>query len=278
MPKTQPHPAAPADAPKSTSPAVGRAARILDLVARSARPVSPSELARETGLPKSSLHGLCETLIQLRLLQRMDTGALAMGPHVMNWAHAFLANTNILQEFHAAWRESGLFTKETVTLSVLDGCDVVYIACQNGTRPLDVTFRNGMRLPAPFTATGKAMLSTLRDEEIRALLGAAPWPSPLTRRSVANIDALMTELAQCRLNGFSIDDAQVRDGMHCFGAPVFDACNQQRAVAGLAVSFLEVDLDRSNKASEIGRDMRALADQLSARMGAPMPVARSAGL
>lgn len=278
MPKTQPPAAAPADAPKSTSPAVGRAVRILDLVARSARPLTASDLARDTGLPKSSLHGLCETLIQLRLLQRMGNGSLAMGPHVMTWANAFLAHTNILQEFQLAWQESGLFTMETITLSVLDGRDVVYIACQNGNRPLDLTFRNGMRLPAPYTATGKAMLSTLPDNEVRALLENAPWPTQLTRHSVASLDALMLELAQCRSHGYSIDDEQVREGMHCFGAAVFDASNQQRAVAGLAVSFLKVDLDHPDKVAKIGRNIRALADTLSARMGAPLHADWRAGV
>ena len=278
MPKTQPNTTAPADEPKSTSPAVGRAVRILDLVARNARPLTASELARDTGLPKSSLHGLCETLIQLRLLQRTGNGSLAMGPHVMTWANAFLAHTNILQEFYVAWQESGLFTMETITLSVLDGPDVVYIACQNGTRPLDVTFRNGMRMPAPYTATGKAMLSTLPDDEVRALLENTPWPLPLTRRSVSSLDALLPELDHCRQEGYSIDDAQVRDGMHCFGAAVFDASSQQRAVAGLAVSFLEVDLINPGRIAEVGRHIRTLADQLSARLGAPVhPERRTQG-
>ena len=250
MPKTKTDTATQAPEAKSTSPAVGRAVRILDLVARSARPMSPADLARETGLPKSSLHGLCDTLIQL--------------------ANAFLAHTNILQEFYVAWQESGLFTQETITLSVLDGRDVVYIACQNGSRPLDVTFRNGMRLPAPYTATGKAMLSTLPDDEVRMLLLDAPWPTPLTRRSVESLDALLPELTHCRREGYSLDDAQVREGMHCFGAAVFDATSQQRAVAGVAVSFLEVDLDSPARVSEIGQDIRALADQLSARLGAPV--------
>lgn len=280
MPKTKPLPAAEgredtsSQAARSTAPAVGRAARILDLVARHTRPLSATEIARETGLPKSSLHGLCETLIQLRLLQRTAQGTLAMGPHVMTWANAFLAHTNILQEFYTAWQDSGLFTRETITLSVLDGRDVVYIACQNGSRPLDVTFRNGMRLPAAYTATGKAMLSTLPDEEVRMLLLDAPWPAPLTRRSVTGLPALLPELARCRAQGFSVDDAQVRDGMHCFGAAVFDASSQQRAVAGLAVSVLAVDLEADGRATQIGRDIRALADRLSARLGAPVHAER----
>lgn len=271
-------PSAASDEPRSTSPAVGRATRILDVVARSTRPLSLADLARETALPKSSLHGLCETLVNLRLLKRAPGGGVAMGPHVMTWANAFLAHTNILQEFYAAWQESRLFTMETVTLSVLDGRDVVYIACQNGTRPLDVTFRNGMRLPAPFTATGKAMLSTLPDDEVQSLLGTVPWPQPLTRRSVAGFEALQPELVHCRAEGYSLDDAQVRDGMHCFGAAVFDASSQQRAVAGVAVSFLAVDLDTPDKVIEAGRNIRTLADRLSARLGAPVHPERAAAV
>jgi DNA-binding IclR family transcriptional regulator len=55
--------------------------------------------------------------------------------------------------------------------------------------------------------------------------------------------------------------------MICFGAPVFDATGE-RAVAGLAVSFLTNEIDAVT-GERIGRQMRELADQLSIRLGAP---------
>jgi DNA-binding IclR family transcriptional regulator len=152
-----------------------------------------------------------------------------------------------------------------VTLSVLDGTDVIYLACHNGNRPLGVTFRIGMRLPAPYTATGKAMLSTLPGDEAADLLAGA-WPAPLTRASVPTYAALAEEMAQARRNGYSIDNGQMREGMICFGAPVFDASGE-RAVAGLAVSFVTNDIDLAT-GQRLGRQIRELADQLSVRLGA----------
>ncbi|VVE33508.1 IclR family transcriptional regulator [Pandoraea soli] len=250
---------------KTTAPAVVRAVRILDVIAAAAEPIALADLARETSVPKSTLHGLCDTLVKLRLVKRHANGGMTMGSYVMGWANAFLSQTHVTEEFRAVWEASSAFAQETVTLSVLDGTDVIYLACHNGNRPLGVTFRTGMRLPAPYTATGKAMLSTLPADEAADLLTGA-WPAPLTRASVGTYAALTEEMAQVRRAGYSIDNGQMREGMICFGAPVFDASGE-RAVAGLAVSFVTNDIDLAT-GQRIGRQIRELADQLSQRLGA----------
>lgn len=250
---------------KTTSPAVVRAIHVVDLLARFSGGLSLADLARETGYPKSSLHGLCETLVQLRLARRLADGNLHLGPHVMSWANAFVSQSDLPQEFRAAWEEAGVFPEETITLSVLDGKDIMYLACHHGDRPLGITFRIGMRLPAPFTATGKAILSTLAPMQLQELFRES-WPEPLTRASVDNIDALGDELRMSRSKGYSIDNGQMRDGMICFGAPVFDSTGTQ-AVAGVAVSFLATEID-DEAAAKIGVGIRTLADCLSSRLGA----------
>lgn len=251
---------------KSTSPAVVRAVQVMDAMAAATEPLTLAELTRLTGAPKSSLHGLCDTLVQLRLIKRLPSGAMIVGPHVMGWANAFLSQTQITEEFRALWDATDAFHDATVTLSMLDGIDVVYLACQNGDRPLGVTFRIGMRLPAPYTATGKAMMSTLSPAEVRHLF-AGGMPAPLTRASVASPEALAAELEQVRVAGYSTDNGQMRDGMTCFGAPVFDATGP-RAVGAIAVSYLTNEIDVTT-GERIGSEVRALADRLSARLGAP---------
>jgi IclR family transcriptional regulator, blcABC operon repressor len=250
---------------KSSAPAVVRATRILDLLAQTGAPMSLAQLARMLDVPKSSLHGLCNTLTQLRLINRADNGQMTLGPHVMTWANAFLARSDITQEFFATWDEFGGLPQETVTLSVLDGDSVVYIACKNGTRPLGVTFRIGMRLPAPYTATGKAILSTLPDAEVRQLF-EGNWPAPLTSAGTSSLGAFIEELAEIRARGYSIDDGEVREGMHCLGAPVFDSTGR-RAVAGVAISILSQEINATSEATA-GRAIRSFADRLSGRMGA----------
>jgi len=261
-----PKPAVDDNPEKSSAPAVVRAARVLDLISESTAPLSLAEIARALELPKSSLHGLCATLVQLRLIARLDNGHMTMGPHVMGWANAFVQRSDITQEFLAAWDELNVLPQETITLSVLDGTSVVYVACRNGNRPLGVTFRMGMRLPAVYTATGKAMLSTMPDEDIRSRL-KGPWPKALTPLGVPNLGAFLAGAAKTRQRGYSIDDHEVREGMQCLGAPVFDSTSPH-AVAGVAVSMLSLDITPASQ-KKAGLAIRQLANRLSERLGAP---------
>lgn len=251
---------------KSAAPAVNRAAKILDLLAESDSPLGLADLSRAMDVPKSSLHGLCATLTQLRLISRSENGLMTVGPHVMFWANAILGRSDIAQEFGVVCRESGIMPNETITLSVLDGAHVVYVACHNGSRPLGIQFRIGMRLPAQFTATGKAMLAMMSDDEVEERL-RGPWPEKITPNSTPDMAAFMDELKKTRERKFSIDDGQIRDGMHCFGAPVFDANN--RVIAGVAVSILSHDL--SQKSIKLAGDaMRKIANNLSERLGSSL--------
>jgi DNA-binding IclR family transcriptional regulator len=251
---------------KALAPAVLKASRVLDALAQASGPLSLAELSRMVEMPKSSLHTICSTLIHLGLISRSENGQMALGPKVMSWANAFLARSDVTREFFAAWEEVNELPQETVTLSILDGDSVVYIACRNGSRPLGVTFRIGMRLPAPFTATGKAILSTIPDVETRRLFSGA-WPEPLTSASTPNLKTLIEDLKEVRACGYSVDGGEVRDGMHCFGAPVFDSSGN-RAVAGVAVSVLSLEINRETQ-EKAGLAIRRLADRLSKRLGLP---------
>lgn len=247
-------------------PALIRGSRVLDAVVASDQPLTVSDLARKLSLPKSTVHGLCGTLVDLGLLSRRSGNSFLIGPHVMRWANAFLAQTDLTAEFSSLWDSLTVLSDETITLSVLDGSEVVYIACRNSSSSLGITFRIGMRLPAPFTATGKAILSTMSDAQVRKLL-AGHWPQPLTSRSVKNIESLMSELTDCRRRGFSIDDGQTRDGMYCFGTAVRDSSNQ--VVAGVAVSLLATRVD--DRTTDLAaKSIQTIAHQLSVRLGADM--------
>jgi DNA-binding IclR family transcriptional regulator len=230
-----------------------------------------ADLARQLALPKSTVHGLCSTLVDLGLLTRKNANSFLVGPHVMRWANAFIAQSNLTAEFYELWQGLDLLHDETFTLSVLDGREVVYLACRNSTSSLGITFRIGMRLPAPFTATGKAILSTLSDEEVSDLFRDT-WPTPLTSNSVPDVDSLLEEIKAIRSRGYSIDNGQTRAGMYCFGTPVLDSSNI--AVAGIAVSLLATRVDE--KTTAMAADcVRGFARRLSMRLGANFENRRS---
>ncbi len=246
-------------------PALVKAAQILDLLTREARPLRGAEIARALGLSKSTVHVLCSTLLDLELLARVGGAHFAIGPHALSWAGAFQSQSDLTTEFNRVWDALNVLPEETVTLSILSGIDVVYIGCRNGSRPIGVSFRAGMRLPAPYTATGKAILSTFDEGDLRRLF-ADGWPPSLTRASVRDLDALITELAEVRVRGFSIDHGQSREGASCFGAPVFTS-PAGPAVAGVAVALLTASASDAAIA-ETGDAVRRLASRLSRRLGA----------
>lgn len=254
-------------------PAVARALSVLDLLAQAREPMGVARLAARLSLPKSTMHGLCNTLAVRGYLRRLDDGSYFIGPRVMSLAQAFIARTSVAQEFAAVCEEVVTPADETLVLSVLDGEDVVYVAARHGHRPLGLAFSVGMRLPAHLAATGKAMLAYHAEAQVRRLLPHEDLPR-LTTKGPATRDALLLELAQARARGHSIDDETVREGVYCIGAPVFDAAGQP--VAGVGVCIHKATLAGAEAGELFERHRQSVlrvARQLTQRLGGNPPPA-----
>ena len=253
-------------------PAVARALTLLDRLARGREPMTLARLASDLALPKSSVHGLCTTLVSFGYLRRQADGTFLIGPRVMGLAEAFVAGTDVAQEFNALWGSGGLVAEETVVLSVLSGNEALYVAVRNGARPLGLAFNVGMRLPAYLSGSGKAMLAQLPPEEVR-LRFAGQLSTRLTTKGPRDLESLLRELALTRRRGWSVDDETVREGVASFGAPVFDASG--RSVAGVAVCIHKAQLggDRGARHREAALDV---ARRLTLRLGGEPPVPAAA--
>ena len=253
-------------------PAVSRALTLLDRLARERVPMSLAQLTSELALPKSSVHGLCNTLVSFGYLRRQPDGAFLIGPGVMSLAEAFVSGIDVAQEFNALWADAGTAPEETVVLSVLSGCDALYVAVRNSARPLGLAFTVGMRLPAYLSGSGKAMLAHLPPGEVRTRF-AAGLGQHLTRKGPREIEALVKELASTRKRGYSVDDEGVREGVYSFGAPVRDAAGG--VVAGVAVcinkALLGADRGERHRAAALN-----VAQALSRRLGFDAPQGKRA--
>ncbi len=248
-------------------PALERGVRILDFAARSKSYPTLTDIARHLDIAKSSAHTLCNTLVQLELLIRRPDQTFQLGPHVMRWSNAFTEQSDVAAEFASIWDRESELPGATITLTVLEGAEVVYIAARNSAVSHSlIEFRAGMRLPAAFTATGKSFLSYMTDFEVRRLY-ADGLPAPRTPMSVRSVDSLIDELHEIRGAGYSVDNQQVAEGIVCFGASVLDSRN--RPIAGVAVS-LPVDDVTDAKREQIIANVRRIATRLSHRMGADL--------
>ena len=254
-------------------PAVERTSRLLDALADAHEPLSLAELARRLNLPRSSLHGLLATLVELNLARRNDEAEFSLGPRALRWADAFTAQSGLMRAFESHARRSAVLGTETLMLATLDGSEVTYLGCRQGSRPLAVNFRVGGRFPAVCTSSGKAMLASLDDKAIRQALGNGPFPR-LTRHGITSLVSLKRQLTDIRQDGHAIDDEETAEGMQCFGAPVFGA-RGTAAVAAVAVSVIKAGLTTKRRA-ELVLGIRQLAADISTELGAPPPATMKA--
>src|SRR3954466_12566395 len=201
---------------ESLAPAVTRAALILEVLAQaSGDPMGPSELARRLGLPKSSIANVCGALAEAGFVRRVGTG-FTLGRRLAGLGGAYLATVDQVQEFHDAVRQLPTGSEETVQFAVLDGLEVPSPPGPAGRQPVRLTSGIGRRLPAFSTATGKAALASLSEDDLaRRLAGLTTLPR-VTRKGHATVDELRADLDEIRVRGYAIDDEQTMEGVVCY--------------------------------------------------------------
>ena len=246
---------------ESLAPAVTRAGAILDLLAENPGQVAgPSELARRLGLPKSSIANICNALADLDLVRRIGTG-FALGRKLAELGGAYLASVDLVQEFYEEASLLPTASEETVQLAVLDGLEMTYLARHDGRQPVRLTSQIGRRLPASVTATGKAALASLADEDLDARLALVGELPVLTSRSLGTVDALRAELNVVRERGYAIDDEETVEGVVCFGVMI----PGRRPWEGPYAASITVLKARATgeRTSLLIDDLHRLADRLS---------------
>lgn len=244
-------------------PAVERASIILDIVSASKRYPTVSDIARETGLPKSTVHGLCTTLLHLGLLIRRPDQTFVLGPHLLKWSNAFERQTDIAAEFATLWDQSEDISDSVVSLCILDELDVVFIAARQRSALERFKVRPGMRLPAVFSAAGKAILARWADHDLQRAL--KNFPEPPTEKSVQGLADFLAELRLVRSEGVAVDEGQCQRGVTNFAVAVVNSLNQ--TVASVLVTVDSEDL-APERAATLTAQARMLAGRLSTRLGA----------
>lgn len=256
-------------------PAVERSVRVLRAIAEAGRPVSLAELAAQTGLPRSSLHDLLDSLRITGLVDRDRNQEHTLGLLLVELAGSRLANNDLVAEFvHACDRDVALAGR-TLVLGILDDDDVMYVATRAGDATLAVNYHIGKRLPAHCTATGKAILGTLlKEQQLDLFAGDRPLRA-LTPSSITAPEQLVDDLRAGGDRGYAVDDEETAVGMLCVGAPVFPRSGRS-AVAAVATSMVKAGLD-DDALDRLAEGIVALAHDISAHLGArPRSPAESA--
>jgi IclR family acetate operon transcriptional repressor len=115
------------------------------------------------------------------------------------------------------------------------------------------------------TATGKAMLAWLPEDELRRIVELRGMPR-YTANTIVDYDAFVEELRLVRRNGYSTDREEFQPGVICVGAAIRD---QSGAVVGaISASTPTMRADEQHLAA-MRSEVIAATRALSAELGEP---------
>lgn len=221
------------------SSVLARAATVVGAFDEGDRVLGVAELARRTGLPKTTVHRLAAELVSLRILERHEpAGGYRLGMWLFERGELVPTHRSLSDAALPVMEDLRESTRHRVHLAVLDGVDVVYVRIL-GTDEVEVTSRTGGRLPAHATGVGKVMLAYSPVETVRARVEAG-LPR-LTPRTIATPGGLSWGLRKIRSVGMALDLEESHLGVSCVAAPVFGSGRLIRA--GLSVTGTTRSID-----------------------------------
>lgn len=225
--------------PASDSPlfvnAVEKAMRVLMTFDGRARHLSLSQIASLADLDMSAAQRFTFTLAALGYLRKDErTRKYELSPRLLEFTSHYLASSDLVARATPYLQQLALETEETTNLTVLDGPQIVFVQRIVSPHVLNPGFLVGSRLPAYATAPGLAMLATLPEREVDALLARMP-PVAHTRYTVTDPAAIKARLAEIRSKGYAHTREEYFLGDLSIAAAVIDADGRAAGAINIAV-------------------------------------------
>ena len=213
---------------------VDNALRLLMLFRGEPR-VRLSDASEHLGVAHSTAHRLMAMLAYHGFVrQEPDSRAYVAGPALVEIGLAAVRQLDIRRHARPVLEGLAGSLGETVHLAVLEGGNVRYLDAVESARALRVAARTGSALAANCTASGKALLAALPDQELTVLLRGRKPLTALTTRSITARSRLLAELRDVRARGYAVNLEESEEGVASVAVAVRGP--QQDPVAALVVS------------------------------------------
>jgi len=225
---------------------------------------SLTDIARRTGLPKSSTFRLLATLGELGIVSRGDSddsyqlttkmfeyGALAI--------RAFDLVEHAKSEMYLVREQTG----EAVHLFVRSETHAVCLYSAESRYSLRMHAYIGMSCPLYSTALGKTLLAWLSPTELADVVGKMVFRR-YAPETITDPEAFMEHLAWVKATGYAFNNGEYEPETFGIAMPVFDHYNQPAASISVALPTMRYS---SEKAEVIVRALYQAAEATSKRLG-----------
>jgi DNA-binding IclR family transcriptional regulator len=206
---------------------------VLECFSSTDRELSVIEIAQRTGLPRTTVHRIVDSLRTVGLVeQEASRERYRLGLKLFQLGNTALANMPLYREAGPFVSTLAKLTGETINLCVFDGTQMLFVERlgERGRPHNTVTTLEATACHS--TAVGKVTLAFQTEAVIERviLLGLQPF----TRATITEPEQFRQELAAIRARGYATDDCEHEPELRCVAAPIRNSMG--RVFAGISVT------------------------------------------
>jgi DNA-binding IclR family transcriptional regulator len=220
---------------------IDRALIILEIIANNEK-VSLKELVMKTGLSKSTVHRLVNSLINNGYVQQNEiTAQYEITFKMFQLGNKRVQNIDFLNVAKSMISQLTTTLGETCHLVVEDNNEVLYIdkfVPSDNTRAM--ASKIGKRAPMYCTAVGKSILSTYTDEKIEEIWNDSNIIK-LTENTITDFKNFMIEIENIREQGYSVDNEENENGIYCVSTYFVNYRNELQGAISLSFPISQMD-------------------------------------
>lgn len=232
---------------------------ILEALAAENKGISLTNLSEKTGILKGTIFPILKTLVEERYISYdVSTQRYYLGISCAILSRSLFDRSYWLNMVHKEMNDIVNKCNEVCQMGILDGADVLYINKVQAKQTVQLVSHIGTRLPAVYSALGKAIICKYTDQQILDL-----YPdgfTPLTPYSITSIEQLRQQLDDVEKNGFAVDNREVNEETVCYAVALRQ---RSKTIAAISISIpvFRVTKDKINDITRTLLDARERIEQ-----------------
>lgn len=200
---------------------IDRALEVLTILSKEQDGMSVSEISERLNAPKSSTHRILQSLMKNKFVsQSKDTKKYFIGYKILTLTNNITKESSLAIASKPHMKELAEKINETVTLSVLEGENIICIYYEESVDTPMFLIRTGFAMPPHATSAGKAILAYKSQYSIKKIFKNSV--EKITEKTKTDLSDFIKELEFVRRNGYSIVDEELQIGVIGVASPIFD--------------------------------------------------------
>lgn len=237
-----------------------RVLEVLEVVGKMDQPANAVDIENLSGLPKATVHRLCNLLIDEGYLRRDITGrGYELGERFSKLAIQAVSNQGQRSERHAILEGVVRDIGETCNITVPSATSMLYLDRVESEWPLRIQLPPGSNVPLHCTASGKLYLANLPKARRDSLINKLSLEKN-SQNTITDVDTLAAELDKIASSGVGTDNEEFIQGLVAVAVPI--RAENGRMLATLATHGPVIRMPFEIALGHVDR-LRQAADELS---------------